>query len=1308
MNMRPINLPKASEAKQGALHAGIRYQYLKTILAWISLKDRDGYVVSEWIDDCFAVDQGTSIISDTKYINSASSLTLRSSTIQHCLDNAFVHLVQNAPANEICYVVKTNLSAGNENPALSGLGRTGLTAWEVARAGGRLQQDAIIRFLMHDSTVDASLKTYLRTNSAQSVWNAFLAKVWFDLESGDLLQAFRVVETILRERCERYHLPRIGIPSFIEHLESIVSDAARLSTPKAEEPRILRRSDFETAWDHHFMQKSVSYTQWCKETYGTGRLTILEEADDWLDQKYSGGYSRREMLEKGIAYFADEETAVQQTVISRLVGRKLGGNATISGNVGSGKSFVAASVAMQLSAQAYRIYYASINPETQPAELFADIQLAQERSTVPIVVILDDCHRNFEVILKLGLRRSKLKVPALLFVANSQDLFLREQAEIEFADVLDLFKDDEALISTNLSKPHFVKKVEGIIDAWLKVHPSRKLQMPDELDITVIASEAHGNLSSLKAALMKWEEKSALKALVRDEARGLNYRRFLSEERSNEAERSLLLQTAAVSCYEVDFSVPDTLRNTAKTLRERGLLEKTTRDQFRFLDIARPRQLIDAFLDGQKDADGVFAGLLCNYIESHHYLPANAGQLLLAIATERDNTVIQTLFGRRETLLRIEAFLATASSNRVAIEFLFRCRDVVDRSTLRRLFADLVVDLPTRFTELATNEGALLIWTKCLRLSSYCDRAIVDRLHKNVDVELVEAFVGSSGFHQLAYCVWTLSDIDLVEAKSLLAKAHFDTLLESAAELPPLDFVRAIRRLREVDVKWTQQFCSIAAGDRTGPFFCLLNLAVDVFATALGELNWYDELSVKKFLSDVENDDLRQFTDRSSTSSLAIALSTLKDVDRLFAKRFLDVTTDSDPRSRFSRQSISKLGNSLSELYRVSDARARSELQRYSDDDLLTWARSAPLFKLGKTFAELGKIDAQRIARLFARVGYRSLAEKAQKCESVGHLTKALSELASIDRERACFILDSIGDKALIEMFQVCSVDSLGRSLREIQNVDEKQAEWVAGQLRPHDIVESYRDVSLRNLGHYLSEVRTVSPRLAKAILDLVDPGLLAQMVAREASLGEIFGAVGKIHGVEGGSKRMLGAKTKSLLDEAVKRFPIIANQKRCRFEEISNGLRAINGIDSVTAKKLFQSLSFSKLEAKLRAEQAEKVLVALGSLSKIDRDTCVNLLDRILDESFITKATLLAPDRLASAINSVALVSKEHANRIVESIKAEPFRKSFIAMDTGRQTQVGRKLAAFSQSQAERLLGSYAWAPAKPRKNRRRRQIGK
>lgn len=1309
MNRHVPNFPRPSDKRQGGLHAGIRYQYLKTILAWITLKDRDGYVVSEWIDDVFAADRGTAVISDTKYINSANSLTLRSPTVLDCLSNAFVHLVENEPTAEVRYAVTTNLPAGNESPVLAGLGTTGLLAWTAARSGDTSKQDSIIRFLIDDSAIAAKVKTYLRANSSQQVWADFLGKVWFDLESGDLLQTYHAVDAILKERCEQYSLPRVGVSSFIEHLESIVSDAATRSTPKATEPRTLTLPDFEAEWDKHFMEKNVSYTQWCKETFGTGRLLVLDDADDWLETKFGVGFSRREMIENRIAYFSGQELDYQAKAIAELVGSDLGGDAAISGNVGSGKTLLAASIAVQLSNQAYQIYYASISAESRPGDLIADIQFAQERSKVPIVVVLDDCHRNFDVLVRLRLRRKRIKLPAILFVANDQDLYLRAHEEIEYNDVLDMFGQDKVHLSTNLTNPDFDEKISGIINSWGRAHPDRHLQTPKRSEITRIASEAHGNLGSLKAALAGWHGNASLRQLVEEKARGVVYHCFLSEHRTTESERNLLLQTAAVASYDVDFSVPNSLRDTAATLRKRGLLEKTSRDRFCFMDSARPNQLIDTYLHQRKDSERVFATLLVKYIESHETLPANAGQLLLAIGSERSNDVIETLFGQRETLDRIEKFLASAPSNRIAIEFLFRVRDVVDRPTLRRLFSAQLVDLPERFSALAEQGDALILWTKCLRLSSYCDQRIVHRLHQAVDSDLVESFVRSSGFHQLAYCVWTLSDINREEAKFILENAHSSPLMDSATELPPYDFVRAIRRLREVDVKWTQRFCNEAAGDRDGPFSGLLCLAVDDFASAIGELNWCDELSVKKFLHAVEDEDLEQFAARSSAASIAIAASTLKDVDRLFAKRFLDATTKTENSSPFSRQAISNLGNSLSELYRVSDCRARAELRRYSDDDLLAWARAAPLFKLGKTFAELGKIDAQRVKRLFEQIGYRNLAEKARGCENVGHLTKALSELSGIDNERARFILDSVDDGTLIEMFHVCSVDSLGRSLREVQNVDKKQAEWIAKKMDPADIADSYREVSLRNLGHYLSEIRTVSPRLSSAILDRLDSDALVDMVNSEPSLGELFAAIAKIHGVEGRSKRKLGKTTMTLLREAENRFPVIASQKRCRFEEISNGLRAANRIDSSVAKRLFRSLSFSRLEAKLRSEQVEKVLVALGSLSKIDRDISFDLLERIIDDRFIAKAKSLAPDRLASAVNSIAQVSRDHANKIVEAIVPESFRKSFVAMDIGRQTQVGRKLDAFSPAQAERLLGSYApadpKAKAKPRRKRNLRR---
>ncbi len=146
-------------------------------------------------------------------------------------------------------------------------------------------------------------------------------------------------------------------------------------------------------------------------------------------------------------------------------------------------------------------------------------------------------------------------------------------------------------------------------------------------------------------------------------------------------------------------------------------------------------------------------------------------------------------------------------------------------------------DLPERFFKLRDHGDALLLWTKCLRLCSYCDRAIVDRFHQSIDAGVIESFVLSSGFHQLAYCAWTLSDIDRDEAKFILENAEFSPLMDSATELPARDFVRAIRRLRDVDVKWTQQFCNEASGDRDGPFFGLLRLTVDEFASAIGELN---------------------------------------------------------------------------------------------------------------------------------------------------------------------------------------------------------------------------------------------------------------------------------------------------------------------------------------------------------------------------------------------------------------------------------------------------------------------------------------
>ena len=110
--------------------------------------------------------------------------------------------------------------------------------------GDSSKQDAIIRFLVDDSAVAPMVKTYLRANPPQQVWADFLGKVCFDLESGDLLQTHQAVDAILKERCERYSLPRVGVPSFIEHLELTVSDAATRSTPKATEPRHPNPSDF--------------------------------------------------------------------------------------------------------------------------------------------------------------------------------------------------------------------------------------------------------------------------------------------------------------------------------------------------------------------------------------------------------------------------------------------------------------------------------------------------------------------------------------------------------------------------------------------------------------------------------------------------------------------------------------------------------------------------------------------------------------------------------------------------------------------------------------------------------------------------------------------------------------------------------------------------------------------------------------------------------------------------------------------------------------------------------------------------------
>ncbi|MFG0290207.1 MAG: hypothetical protein ACF8CQ_18655 [Rhodopirellula sp. JB044] len=255
MNRHVPHFPKPSDKRQGGLHAGIRYQYLKTILAWISLEDRDGYVVSEWIDDVFAADRGTAVIFDTKYINSAKSLTLRSPTVLDCLSNAFVHLVEKEPSSEVRYAITTNLPAGNESPSLAGLGMSGLLGWTAARSGDRSKQDAIIRFLVDDSAVAPKVKTYLRANSPQQVWADFLGKVWFDLESGNLLQTYQAVDAILKERCERFSLPSVGVSSFIKHLESIVFDAATRSTPTATKPRTQTHPDFEAELDKHFMEK---------------------------------------------------------------------------------------------------------------------------------------------------------------------------------------------------------------------------------------------------------------------------------------------------------------------------------------------------------------------------------------------------------------------------------------------------------------------------------------------------------------------------------------------------------------------------------------------------------------------------------------------------------------------------------------------------------------------------------------------------------------------------------------------------------------------------------------------------------------------------------------------------------------------------------------------------------------------------------------------------------------------------------------------------------------------------------------------
>jgi hypothetical protein len=1223
------------------LHKGIGYQHWHTVRAWINIRP-DEKIYIERAEDFDRITPSGATGNQIKF--RSHPISLNSKEVVVALTNAF-DLFERHPGRPVSYRLTTNAGPREEVGSPFGPGKMGFDVWKMA-PHSQDAQEHIINFLRSLKHLPPKVRDYITNTPASVVWSDFLSRISFDLNDSSYHELQEKVAADLVERGRSDHVPSYVARQFAHRLFSTVANkAARLNSAP------LTKNEFEELWEEDAKDVRISRAALGKIQHGVSDPVLFQPLMHWLADRESAltsSFPRWDLFHKGIAYFLPEE----ELLISRVekILREEGDQRIVSltGNPAMGKTVIGAAIGWNLSLAGTECYYLSVNRDASPTNVISEMSLLRD---IGAVVVLDDCHRNVDLIAQIYRKRRQLTGLGIVFISTTLDKNARQARSEQYVDVTEaLARDDRHFDLDRMIGQKMFRKVTGIVEQRRSFREAARSEVLDIGDMKMVVDGCAHNLVCLAAALEVWDGKTPLSALTRDKSSEVIRTRIFHPDFLKQNERELLLKLAAVARFEVRSELPPETSDEGLTLRRTGLVQLDRSQLVAFAHSEIAKLIIQAYHSGpenrqlHRNLDDFTADLLKEYLAAFHTPPRCLGELLLALADKKPRSILLPLL--RDTALesQIISYFRQSAGIDEAIEFLFKVKHFLTRDNVHRFVTKILFEAQSLFDSLQRTSSRLLLWTKAVKTAHYGFREDSEGVLAALTDDQFRQLVDATDFYLITYCAFSLSEVSRFAAGKLISAATDTDLVAKAAVSSADEILRGLSHLTRVDNRKARTVFRGLGNLPNNPLLRLADLPLDQFAEAFVVFNRVDEDAAKHLFDQIPIKVLVERAEGTSAKRVTLALSLLKDAHPFGAARILKALTDSPSRRHIEPRSLDSAGNALAELNKVDHKTAAQLASNYPASELANWAGSAQLVQLGKTFSEMAKINAKLARDALRKFGHAGLLSKFRNCSDVKTFTKALSEIHSFDCEMARDILDGFDDGSLSVRFKGTGVEGLGRSLREIALVSRGTANRIAAKLDVQSILGDLKHVSLVQIGHSLTEINKVDPLLARKLYAEL-PILMLVRMAKESGVDfqRVCNIVSQLGAVEGSSG---AGRTRALVKEIGTDY-FVRSAQSVRFAELCAGLFDLSKCDERLGRDVLNAMRFRVLEAKARREQFEKFCPALHKLRLIDKSTACTLFDRLKGEELTGRASNLRLDKLAECLHNLADINSDYAREI-------------------------------------------------------------
>jgi len=767
------------------------------------------------------------------------------------------------------------------------------------------------------------------------------------------------------------------------------------------------------------------------------------------------------LFQNDLLYFTPIEEQQMQQIGEQL---EFQHQALLLGDPATGKSVMAFTIATQLEAKGYQVYYWSLASENKT--LWEEIEASL---SCKVLFIIDDCHLEIDIATELYFKFHHLPnvTAALLFI--SRNLPKKRQQSVQF-EWVNFFEELKA-VTFKTESYHFKTKVSGIIAKYQTYYQHQQNNHQYRVgDKAAIMRHIRKSLVTLSYYLSLWKDTPVLSHLT--EARFLEtiYENYFRKFALNPQQIAHLLQYAGLYTFEIEFENLPNDEQTTQLLAEKGLILEVRQHVYAFYhsDFAelllqaayeesfqRKYQTFDNFLRIQiKD-------YLLSFATQSGY-PNNMHAILSHIASSQKAFFLEKLFVDDELKRLIVAFYAKKTdwltltqfvdvlSKNAPIVFNEYLKDLLDKNKyFKKVFLFAESSFST-YTSILMN----------LRKNKITYNAFLDHWEEQ-EPSLIER----SGIQYIGIGLRNLQlHINPDKAKQLYDCVDIRFFVSKIQKANLANIGNALNLLNQVNPGNTNAIFKFI--DKT--FFKFIDKTF--------------------FISKIQEAHLQ---------GIGKALNELNHVNPSKTAAIFESVDDAFFISKIQEANLIQIGDALNQLNQVNPNKTAAIFESVDKTLFIPKIQKANLVQISNIFKKLNQVNPNKTAAIVESVDDAFFISKIPETNLV-QIGNTLNELSQINPNKTAAIFESLDNPLFIPKIQEANLVDIGNALNELNQLNPNKTATIFENIDNNLLVHKAVELDFIRLANALFELHKVSEDKTQRILKTLQATFTVDKITKE------------------------------------------------------------------------------------------------------------------------------------------------------------------------------------------------------------------